>query len=183
MLTRRHEGHEGNRGHGSTSERPPPAKLVPAKAGSRGPLHTSNFDLQRMITRRHEATKKCNVLGPRMSRRWTTLKGLRLPARVSDPPSPVKSAGEAIILRVGSDPPPQESVIHFYRKGAMMAANAGGSVATHSLEMQGWVRRVGLEQRKLLVGQGANDWSQGLVTPPETQRGVMRQRGRVRPAR
>ena len=42
------------------------------------------------------------------------------------------------------------------RQRAIMRADTHAPIFAHILEVQGWMARVGLEQRKILVGKGAN---------------------------
>lgn len=89
---------------------------------------------------------------------------------------------DAIIVRVRSNPEPQKSIRHVYRKRTIMNADADRVEPLDSLEMQRRMLRVRLEQCELLVRQVAHGRRQCVIARPETGRSVMGQSLRERPA-
>jgi len=53
---------------------------------------------------------------------------------------------KSIVFSVASDPEPKQSRFHFHRKSAVVKANSDRPVLANFLEVERWVRRVGLEQ-------------------------------------
>jgi hypothetical protein len=86
-----------------------------------------------------------------------------------------RSAYEAIIFAVVTDPEPQNSTLDVDAKGAMVKADSTRPEPVHALELKGGVPRIILEKAVLLVRQALNRWSQVPVMRPELWRGEMPQ--------
>lgn len=92
-------------------------------------------------------------------------------------------ANEAIILRVAADPEPEATIWDLDRERTVVRADAHRAEPTNRLEVQGRMARVLLEEREVLVGEGAGVGGESVVERPELRRRVVDQRGRECPAR
>lgn len=93
------------------------------------------------------------------------------------------SADEAIILVMPADPEPQKIVLVLHRKGPMVRTDARGPEAADLLEVERWMPRITLEQRKRSIGKLPHLRRKLVVRLPEPRVGSVLQSGRVRPAR
>jgi hypothetical protein len=74
-----------------------------------------------------------------------------------------------------ANPKPYQAIFDFDGKGALMESDADRPEAVNLFQMQGWMVRVVLKERKIPVGQPLHaPWQLG-VTPPESRAGKMPQ--------
>ncbi len=92
------------------------------------------------------------------------------------------SAEQSVVVGVGADPEPDETVINLDREGAVTAPYPSRPDSTRFLETQRGVTRILLDTLEGLIGEPLDLWRQAPIRCPELRRGVMSQRGVVLPA-
>ena len=91
-------------------------------------------------------------------------------------------AEQLIVVSVGADPEPDETVSAFHRHCAIAAFHARRPETPDFLEMKRWILRILLEMFVGLIRELADVLRQRPVTDPEIRRRMMFQRGVVFPA-
>ncbi len=80
---------------------------------------------------------------------------------------------QAVVFCVGADPEPDEPVRSADGKRAIMLTDASRPEASHSLQMQRWMPRVGFQSLKAAVGQALDGIRQSCVCGPKFRVGIM----------
>ena len=92
-------------------------------------------------------------------------------------------ANQRIVLGVRSDPEPEHAIGNVHTEYPIVIADAHGAKTRDLLEMEGWMPRIGLQEREILVREALDlDW-QRPVAPPELSGSMMRQSVRDCPLR
>ena len=91
-------------------------------------------------------------------------------------------AEQLIVVNVGADPEPDETVSAFHRHCAIAAFHARRPETPDFLEMKRWILRILLEMFVGLIRELADVLRQRPVTDPEVRGRMMFQRGVVFPA-
>ncbi len=91
-------------------------------------------------------------------------------------------ADDAIILGVGSDPEPKNPIRGVDGECPVVHPDSHRVKATHSLEVERRMARIGLEELKLPGSKCANRFWQPVVAAPEARCGMVIQSFRERPA-
>ncbi len=91
-------------------------------------------------------------------------------------------AEQLIVVSVGADPEPDETVSAFHRHCAITASHARRPETPDFLEMKRWILRILLEMFVGLIRELADVLRQSPVTDPEVRGRMMFQRGVVFPA-
>ena len=91
-------------------------------------------------------------------------------------------AEQLIVVSVGADPEPDETVSAFHRHCAIAASHARRPETPDFLEVKRWILRILLEMFVGLIRELAGVLRQRPVTDPEVRGRMMFQRGVVFPA-
>ena len=92
-------------------------------------------------------------------------------------------ANQCIVIGMRSDPEPEHTIRNIHTEGPVVIANAHGAKTRDVLEMEGWMPRICLQEREILVREALDLHGQRLVAPPELSGRVMRQSARDCPLR
>src|SRR3990172_7980872 len=90
---------------------------------------------------------------------------------------------DLVVFSVSADPEPHEIASGLDGQRAIMSTDAGGPHPPDCLELYRWMSRIGLEQRKVLVGQSLHGSGQLSVMLPELSRSTVLHSSVVRPSR
>jgi hypothetical protein len=92
------------------------------------------------------------------------------------------SADQCVVFVVGPDPEPHDVAPRLNRQGSIVQSDADRPELADSLELQRSMRCAALEQRVASIGQLPDFLRQCAVATPETRRGAVFHRSRVRAA-
>ena len=81
-----------------------------------------------------------------------------------------------------ANPKPEESFRAFFGERAVVESNSRRIKGTDLLQMNGWVTRIGFDEREIFVGKSANAFGKPAVMKPEIWIGKVIQSGVWRPA-
>jgi hypothetical protein len=74
-----------------------------------------------------------------------------------------------VILRMRSNPYPEDAAFDFGSKGTVAIADPDGPKASDALEVKRWVAGVGLEKTVILVGESADFFRKGFMQRPKAR--------------
>ena len=92
-------------------------------------------------------------------------------------------ASDAIVLRMGADPEPQDAIRCVDCQRTIVSADARRVEPANSFEMQRGVLWIGLKELELFVGKGPDLLWQLVIRAPETRGRIVDQSFCERPAR